>query len=87
MKYIIILLLFITTSFAGPVSQDLDDAFSYRFEEETGESRRGIANEKVKPSNKKVEVIEDPDRDLASDGEVSDDALQKKSEGVKYWKY
>ncbi len=89
MMKLIALLLLVSVSWAKPVAQHIDDAYSYSYEEKLPEYNRGIANEEqVESSEKDVEVVDESDRNLASEiEENSKDKIQKHNQGIKYWKY
>ncbi len=89
MKTLIVFLFIPFLSLAADVvPQHIDDAFSYRYEEEKQESKRAIANDKqVQPSEKEVEVVDESDRDLASQEDKSSEDIQKHAKKIKYWKY
>ncbi|MBL7665041.1 MAG: hypothetical protein JNM93_07900 [Bacteriovoracaceae bacterium] len=86
---LILLSLFLTpAAFGEVIQQKIDDAFSYRFEEKKPESKRDVAGEnKIVPSDEKVEVVEESNRDVAAENEKSEDTLQKHKVDVPYWKY
>lgn len=89
MKLLMILLFIPFISFAKVVPQHIDDAFSYRYEESVPESNRGIAtdDEQLEASDEEVEVVDDSDRDLASQEDEKEEPLQKHRKELKYWKY
>jgi hypothetical protein len=79
MKIILLFLFMISLSFANSAQSDLDEAYGYRIETKTPKSNRDIANEnEVEPSDKEVEVVDESDRDLASqDDEKEQKDFQK----------